>query len=152
RHSDIPRRLRTIFCSNSSCQSGVIRLMKKSDLNSGISRRRFLAATTLALTAPSIVPSSVFGASERVTLGVVGWGMQGPGNTHEFLNIKECRVVAACDLDKNHLASAVNTINQKNGNQDCKEYHDYREVMANKDIDAVMLAVPDNWHAMVATE
>ena len=59
--------------------------MKKSDPNSGISRRRFLAATSLALAAPTFVPSSVFGASERVTLGVVGWGMQGPGNTDAFL-------------------------------------------------------------------
>jgi predicted dehydrogenase len=126
--------------------------MKKSDLNSGISRRHFLAATGIALAAPSIVPSSVFGASERVTLGVVGWGMQGPGNTDAFLRIKECQVVAACDLDKNHLQAAVNKINERNGNQDCKEYHDYRELMARKDIDAVMLAVPDNWHALVATE
>src|SRR6516225_638224 len=126
--------------------------MKKSEHNSGISRRRFLAATSFALAAPTIIPASAFGASERVTLGVVGWGMQGPGNTDAFLGIKECQVVAACDVDKNHLQSAVNKINERNGNQDCKEYHDYRELMARQDIDAVMLAVPDNWHALVATE
>ena len=61
-------------------------------------------------------------------------------------------MVAACDLDKNHLQSAVDTINGHYKNQDCKAYHDYREMMARKDIDAVMLAVPDNWHALVATE
>src|SRR6516164_3317108 len=126
--------------------------MKKSEHNSGISRRRFLAATSFALAAPTIIPASAWGASERVTLGVVGWGMQGPGNTDAFLGIKECQVVAACDVDKNHLQSAVNKINERNGNQDCKAYHDYRELMARKDIDAVMLAVPDNWHALVATE
>ena len=38
------------------------------------------------------------------------------------------------------------------GNTDCKAYHDYREMMARKDIDAVMLAVPDHWHALLATE
>src|SRR5689334_11841717 len=111
--------------------------MKKFDLQSGISRRRFLAATSLALAAPTIIPKSAFGASERVTLGVVGWGMQGPGNTEAFLGIKECQVVAACDLDKNHLEAAVSKINEKNGNQDCKAYHDYRELMAREDIDAV---------------
>src|SRR6516164_2459008 len=126
--------------------------MKKSEHNSGISRRRFLAATSFALAAPTIIPASAWGASERVTLGVVGWGMQGPGNTDAFLGIKECQVVAACDVDKNHLQSAVNKINERNGNQDCKEYHDYRELMARQDIDAVMLAVPDNWHAIIATE
>jgi predicted dehydrogenase len=132
--------------------------MKKLELTSGISRRRFLAATGFALAAPSLIPSSALGAdgstapSERVTLGVVGWGMQGPGNTDAFLGIKECQVVAACDLDKNHLQAAVSKINERNGNEDCKSYHDYRELMARKDIDAVMLAVPDNWHALVATE
>jgi predicted dehydrogenase len=132
--------------------------MSNSILSSGISRRRFLAATTMALAAPTIVPASALGAdgstapSERVTLGVVGWGMQGPGNTGEFLRIKNCQVVAACDLDKNHLKSAVDTINGHYKNQDCKEYHDYRELMARKDIDAVMLAVPDTWHALIAVE
>jgi predicted dehydrogenase len=132
--------------------------MKTSQLHSGISRRRFLAATSLAVAAPTIVPASVLGRegatspSERVTLGVVGWGMQGPGNTHEFLQLKDCHVVAACDLDKNHLKSAVDRVNQQYSNQDCKAYHDYRELMARKDIDAVMLAVPDTWHALVAVE
>src|SRR5205823_8422822 len=132
--------------------------MKKSDLHSGISRRQFLAATGFALAAPTIIPASALGAegttapSERVTLGVVGWGMQGPSNTDAFLDIKECQVVAACDLDKNHLQAAVNKINERNRNQDCKTYHDYRELMARKDIDAVMLAVPDNWHALTASE
>src|SRR5207244_7396874 len=42
-------------------------------------------------------------------------------------------------------------INKKYKNQDCKTYHDYREMMARTDIDAVMLAVPDHWHALIAT-
>lgn len=132
--------------------------MNESDQRSGISRRRFLAATGLALAAPTILPASALGAdekaapSERITVGVVGWGMQGPGNTGELLRLKDVQVVAACDLDKNHLKSAVDTINNHYKNTDCKEYHDYREMMARKDIDAVMLAVPDTWHALVATE
>ncbi len=131
--------------------------MNNSVLNSGMSRRRFLAATGLAVAAPTIIPAGALGAegsapSERITVGVVGWGMQGPGNTNELLRIKDVQVVAACDLDKNHLKSAVDTINNHYKNSDCKEYHDYRELMARKDIDAVMLAVPDTWHAMVATE
>ncbi len=132
--------------------------MKHNVSSHTVSRRQFLVRTGAALAVPVIAPSSVFGAagrpapSERVTLGVVGWGMQGPGNTAAFLNIPDCHVVAACDLDKNHLQSAVNTVNGKYGNQDCKSYHDYREMMAQKDIDAVMLAVPDTWHALVATE
>src|SRR4051812_29497803 len=132
--------------------------MKKSSANSGITRCRFLAATGFAVAAPTIIPASALGRgaeaapSERVTLGVVGWGMQGPGNTDAFLRLKNCQVVAACDIDQNHLKSAVNTINGHYQNSDCKSYHDYRELMARTDIDAVMLAVPDNWHALVAME
>lgn len=132
--------------------------MKPTSLRSGISRRRFLAATGVALVAPTIIPASALGRegktapSERITMGVVGWGMQGPGNTRAFLGQKDCHVVAACDLDRNHLQAALNTINGHYGNKDCKPYHDYRKMMARKDIDAVMLAVPDTWHALVATE
>ena len=65
---------------------------------------------------------------------------------------KDCQVLAACDLDKNNLETAVNKINSTYGNQDCKRYEDYREMMARKDIDAVMIAVPDTWHALISTE
>ncbi|MHB8523215.1 MAG: Gfo/Idh/MocA family protein [Limisphaerales bacterium] len=124
----------------------------------GITRRRFLATAGVAIVAPTIIPASVFGAegrpapSERITLASVGWGMQGPGNTDQFLAAPNCQVVAACDLDQHHLGQAVNKINTYYSNQDCKAYHDYREMMARDDIDAVMLAVPDHWHALVATE
>lgn len=85
-------------------------------------------------------------------MGVVGWGMQGPSNTHEFMNLKDCQVVAACDVDKKHLNAAVTSINKKYENKDCKAYSDFRELFDRKDINAVMLAVPDNWHAILATE
>ena len=121
-------------------------------------RRRFLKTTGAAMVLPLILPGCATGptrhtrASNRITLGVVGWGMQGPGNTKSFLYEDDCQVVAACDLDKNHLQSAVDTINDHYENKDCKAYHDYRELMARTDIDAVMLAVPDHWHELVATE
>jgi predicted dehydrogenase len=61
-------------------------------------------------------------------------------------------VVAVCDLDKNHLQNAVDTVNDHYQNKSCAAYHDYREMMARDDLDAVLLAVPDHWHALVATE
>ena len=80
----------------------------------------------------------------------MGW--QGPGNTQAFLASPDCQVVAACDIDANHLQAAVKMINDNYGTEDCKGYHDYRELLARDDIDAVMIAVPDHWHEIVATE
>lgn len=121
------------------------------------SRRQFLANTALAAVAPMILTS--FGAEEkrptaanRITLGVVGSGWQGMSNLKGFLNHADCQVVAVCDLDKNHLEEGREAVNAKYKNQDCKTYHDYREMLARKDIDAVMLATPDHWHALVAVE
>jgi predicted dehydrogenase len=130
----------------------------KPSKNSRISRRRFIALASAAAAAPTIIPASALGRdgatapSERITMGVVGWGMQGPSNTKDFMRFKDCQVVASCNIDKNHLASSLETINGHYGNQDCKPYHDYREMMARTDIDAVMLAVPDHWHELVAVE
>jgi predicted dehydrogenase len=132
--------------------------MKTLSSRSNLNRRQFLATTGAALAAPLIVPSRVLGAagqtppSERITMGVVGWGMMGPGNTEAFLAQPDCQVVAACDLDKEHLDQSVNAVNGHYKNSDCKAYHDYRELMARDDIDTVMLAVPDHWHALTAVE
>lgn len=85
-------------------------------------------------------------------MGIIGCGGQGSGNTQNFLKLPDCRVVAACDVDKNHLQNVVRTVNRHYQNKDCKAYHDYRELLARNDIDAVMIAVPDHWHELAATE
>src|SRR5213596_1398084 len=132
--------------------------MKTSPSAPGISRRRFIAATAAAVAAPTIIPASALGKdnqpapSDRIVIGIVGWGMMGPDNTRGLMAEKDCQVVAACDLDKRPLKQAVDAINKHYENTDCKSYHDYREMMAREDIDAVMLAVPDHWHALTATE
>ena len=90
--------------------------------------------------------------NNRINIGVIGMGWQGPGNTKAFLASDDCQVVAACDIDNGHLQAAVKMINDSYGTQDCRSYHDYRELLAQPDIDAVMIAVPDHWHEVLATE
>jgi len=85
-------------------------------------------------------------------MGMIGCGWQGGSNMGNFLNNRMCQVVAVCDLDQKHLTDAVNTVNGRYKNQDCKAYHDYRELLARPDIDAVMIATPDHWHALTAIE
>jgi predicted dehydrogenase len=122
------------------------------------SRRYFLKAAGAVVGTAAFLPGTTWArsgrvaASERITIGVIGWGMMGPANTKAFLGENDCQVVAACDLHKDHLQAAVDTINTKYGNSDCEAYQDYRELLARDDIDAVMIAIPDQWHAVVATE
>ncbi len=123
-----------------------------------MNRRHFIKTTAAAVTLPLILPgcASPFARrtapSNRINLGVIGMGWQGPGNTQAFLALPECQVVAACDIDSRHLQDAVNMVNVHYQSKDCQGYHDYRELLAREDIDAVMIAVPDHWHELVATE
>jgi len=127
---------------------------------SNISRRRFLtkaAGTAVgAVSFPYIVPSLVLGKagnvapSNKITMGCIGIGWQGGSNMNSFLGQKDCQIIAACDVDKNHLQGAVNRINGHYKNKDCAVYHDFRELLARDDIDAVSLGLPDHWHAVPA--
>ncbi len=130
--------------------------MKAFRSSSKVSRRQFIATTAAAIAAPTFIPASALGRegrpapSDRIVVGIVGWGMMGPGNTSGLMAEKDCQVVAACDLDSRPLQQAVQAINKKYNNNDCKSYADYREMIARDDIDAVMLAIPDHWHAIAS--
>ena len=133
--------------------------MKTKSSSTQFSRRQFLSTTALALAAtPTVLTSRALGQekrpapSTRITMGMIGCGWQGGSNLSGFLNHATCQVVAVCDLDQKHLSGAVEAVNAHYKNQDCKAYHDYRELLARPDIDAVMIATPDHWHALAAIE
>jgi predicted dehydrogenase len=134
--------------------------MKKSPSSSvsKFSRRQFITLAGAAAVAPMIVPSSVFGQggksapSDRISMGVVGWGWQGPSDAKAFMALKDCQVVGICDLDKQHLDGGIAEVNAFYGTSDCKGYHDYKELCARPDIDVILMAVPDHWHALVSIE
>ena len=127
-------------------------------MNQGrITRRNFLkgtvaaASTTVAF--PAIVPSSVFGAyspSKRIVMGAIGVGSQGSGDMRGFLSKPEVQMVAVCDVDKSHRDNAKKTVDQRYRNSDCTAYLDFRELIGRGDLDAVQLAMPDQWHAIPA--
>ncbi len=120
---------------------------------SQFSRRQFLkAAATVATTSPLILPSSLWSAEtspgNRLTMGFIGMGTQGRSLLGGFLG-RETRVVAVCDVDTTRRMSAKERVDQKYENTDCKAYNDFRELIARKDIDAVCIATPDHWHAVL---
>src|SRR3978361_725446 len=122
---------------------------------SAMNRRNFLKSAGAAAMLPAFAPAfsqKASSANNRINLGVIGMGWQGPSNTKAFLELEDCQVVAVCDIDDKHRAAAIQMINERYGNEDCKGYHDYRELLARPDIDAVMIAVPDHWHEIIATE
>ena len=120
-----------------------------------IDRRNILKLLAASTAAPLILPRSLFGAdapSNKITVGCIGVGWQGGGNLSGFLDLDDCRVVAICDVDEAHLKEAVDKVNAKYGNTDCKGYKDFRELLTRKDIDAVAISTPDHWHGIQAVE
>ena len=106
---------------------------------------------------PAIVPAHVFGKSgiapsNKITMACIGVGWQGTSNMENFIRESDCRVIAVCDVDKEHLLNAKTIVDEKYENKDCATYHDFREVLARKDIDTVSLGLPDHWHSIPAIE
>ena len=114
-------------------------------------RRRFLRTTSAAVAAPLIVPGRVLGQggatppSARVRLACIGTGGMGTGNLRSFLTDDRVQVVAVCDVDRQHREAAAAIAGLQAGDT----YGDFREVLARKDVDAVMVATPDHWHAVI---
>ncbi len=132
-----------------------------------ISRREFvgtgLKSTAAALALPYIVPSTVLGKngsvspSEKITLGFIGVGWKGfegcwGSLLQSFIKMDDCRILAVCDIDENYLNRAKKYVDNFYKNRDCKTYVDFREVISRGDIDAVVIATPDHWHAIQAIQ
>lgn len=123
-------------------------------------RRQFLKhgsmASAAALAAPTFVPASALGKegrpapSERIAMGAIGAGGRGSRLIREFLKENGAQLVAVADVDRRHLRSAQEKINKENGDHGCRAYEDFRPLLAREDVDAVTVATPDHWHALVS--
>lgn len=128
------------------------------------SRRNFLKAAVgsgvgLALF-PSIIPARLFGAdapSKKITVAQIGCGRMGRSDLGNVLNESLARVVAVCDLDSHRLAEGKKMAEEfytERGESgvNVKTFHNYHDVLASSEIDAVIITVPDHSHALVAIE
>ena len=129
-----------------------------------IKRREFVANTSKALLAfaiPTIVPATVLGLegatppSEKIQLGVIGMGRRCKYVMAEILKLEDvrCRVIA--DVQATRRDEGKKIVDAAYGNSDCETLRDFREVLARKDIDSVLIATGDRWHAtasMMAAE
>lgn len=124
-------------------------------------RRDFLESagilTAGSIIVPTIVPNTVFGKnapSNRITVGMMGFGRQAfQMNTKPFLNFEDVVVTSVCDVDSWRMERGKEMIeshyakNTPGGKyKGCKTYKDFRDMIADKSIDAVMISSPDHWH------
>ena len=126
-------------------------------MNTPLSRRSFLRSTSTLATAlalPQFVPARLLGAdapSNRITVGFIGTGDHGTGwNLRRFLTLPEAKVLAVCDVDGARMKRAKETVDEQYQSKDCAMAKDFREVLARKDLDAVMISTPDHWHTLIS--
>jgi predicted dehydrogenase len=134
------------------------------------SRRAFIKTAACAIAVPTIVPRSVFGAyapSNRINIGFIGLGNQSKIDLPAFLKNDDVRVLAVCDVNtgSDGYKDPEDFLGREPGKQrveayyadqkpsgrykGCDAYSDFREVIARDDIDAVVIVVPDHWHAVM---
>ncbi len=123
-------------------------------------RRDFIKTSLLgaaAVSAPIVVPARVLGRgavppSDCIVMGCIGVGSMGTGHVRSFLGQPDVRIVAVCDVRREHRNRAKKIIDEHYGNSDCAVYNDFRELLARDDIDAVTNVTPDHWHALIGLE
>ncbi len=128
-----------------------------------VTRRRFLQTAAAAAAAPLFVPRSALagpgrpGANDRINIGCIGVGIMGGGHLRRHLGRSDTQVVAVCDVDAKARKKALDEVDKryaarrkKGSYKGCAAYNDFRELLARDDIDAVVIATPDHWHALIS--
>jgi predicted dehydrogenase len=126
-----------------------------------LTRRDFLKRAALAGVGPFLLPSHIWAAetppNEQISLGFIGTGTQGRSLLGGFLRHSETRVLAVCDVDTTRRENAKKTVEsfyarpQAGVNYPgCATYSDFRELIARKDLNGVVIATPDHWHALIS--
>ncbi len=121
-----------------------------------LTRRNFLSsslAVGAAIFHPWIVPAKALGRdgavapSEKITLGVIGIGPRCTYDLKAMLGLPDVKCVAIADVQASRRTAGKLLVDMHYGNQDCVLYRDFRELLARKDVDAVLIATGDRWHA-----
>ena len=135
------------------------------DNEKGMTRRDFVTQTGrvaagvglgMAMADRLIVPAQAqtaaaarraIGANDRIVLALIGAGGMGRGNMGDLQNRPNVEIAAVCDPDRNHMAQAAEMVEKKSGRRPA-QLKDFRRVLDMKDVDGVIIATPDHWHAL----
>lgn len=130
------------------------------DKSSALNRRQFLKQVTMGASAvalPYLIPASALGRdgmvapSSRIVMGGIGIGGRGSYDLGCMLDEPDVQWVAVCDVLKSKREAAKSTVDRKYGNKDCATYGDMRQLLSERtDVDAVLIATGDRWHALAS--
>ncbi len=108
----------------------------------GMERRDFIKGSAAAAVGLTLAPARVLGANDRIVAGFIGVGRQGQGDMNSFLKAENVTIAAVCDVYEPNLEKAAAI-----AGAGAAKVKDFRQVLDNKDINAVVIATPDHWHA-----
>src|SRR5262249_38813835 len=117
-------------------------------------RRRFLRRLATATAAPLVIPGSVLGLngatapSNRIIFGAIGVGNRARAILPNFLSFQELRFLAVSDCRADRLKSAKEMVDRHYADQECRTYPDFQDLLACKDVDAVLIATGNRWHGL----
>lgn len=135
-------------------------MQNQTNMNSPLSRRQFLkksAAASTVFAVPCIIPAAALGRggavapSERIVMGGIGINSRGGSDLTWMMGQPDIQFVAICDIRKDRREAVKQTIDNKYGTKDCTMHRDIREFLAERtDIDGVLIATGDHWHALAS--
>jgi hypothetical protein len=127
------------------------------NLRSNFTRRQFLKAAGAAMAMPLVVPARVLGRgggvapSEKIIMGCIGIRGRGTGDLKKMMGEQDVQFVAICDIRKDRREAVKEMIDSRYNSKDCKMYRDLREFVTERtDIDGVLIATGDRWHALAS--
>jgi predicted dehydrogenase len=121
-----------------------------------VPRRAFLQTASAALAVPCLVPAAAWGhgdrpaPSNRINLGVIGLGPRNTSNLSHFLQQADVQCVAVCDCFAERRARGKQMVDQHYGNAACLAIRFHEELLARRDLDAVLIGTGDRWHAVLS--
>ncbi|MCG3161092.1 MAG: Inositol 2-dehydrogenase/D-chiro-inositol 3-dehydrogenase [Acidobacteria bacterium] len=113
-------------------------------MDNGIERREFIKQSIVTGVTVAAAGANILGANDRIRVGVIGPGRQGRGVMKTFMKNPDVQVVAVCDVYASNLDFAIKDAKLEGA----QTYKDFRQILDRKDVDAVIVASPDHWHAL----
>src|SRR5450631_772535 len=118
-----------------------------------MNRREFLYTTALGLAAAAVAPAQEYDRDKRRRVGLIGCGWYGKSDLFRLVQVSPVEIVSLCDVDSQMLSNAADmSAARQRSKKRPRTYSDYRKMLAEKDLDLVLIAPPDHWHALIMIE